>query len=162
MKKILFLVGRWHAIPHRFIYSLIFPRVMCMCIARKIFQRMSAVLYCKNTAAGLRLEIISGSMRIVSINHRIAEFLASYFDVIFAINELTHPGEKRLMAFCERQCEKLPADFRRNMEQLFCDMYGRPENISGDIDAMISGLEKTFTVSTRDRQMRKWFLFVSV
>ncbi len=79
----------------------------------------------------------------VSINHRIAEFLASYFDVIFAYNELTHPGEKRLMAFCERQCEKLPADFRRNMEQLFCDMYGRPENISGDIDAMISELEKT-------------------
>lgn len=79
----------------------------------------------------------------VSINHRIAEFLASYFDVIFAINELTHPGEKRLMAFCERQCEKLPVDFRRNMEQLFCDMYGRPENISGDIDAMICELEKT-------------------
>lgn len=72
--------------------------------------------------------------------------------VIFAYNELTHPGEKRLMAFCERQCEKLPADFRRNMEQLFCDMYGRSENISGDIDAMICELEKLLQLQQeRDR-----------
>jgi hypothetical protein len=54
----------------------------------------------------------------VSINHRITEFLASYFDVIFAYNELTHPGEKRLIALCEQHCKKLPANFRVNLEQL--------------------------------------------
>lgn len=78
----------------------------------------------------------------VSINHRIAEFLASYFDVIFAYNELTHPGEKRLVELCEKQCEKLPADFRENLERLFYDMFGRPESISDDIDAIVSELEK--------------------
>ncbi len=78
----------------------------------------------------------------VSVNHRITEFLASYFDVIFAFNELTHPGEKRLIALCEKQCKKLPSDFRRNLEQLLCDMFGRPENISDDIDAIVSELEK--------------------
>ena len=78
----------------------------------------------------------------VSINHRITEFLASYFDVIFAFNELTHPGEKRLISLCEKQCKKLPADFRNNLEQLFRDMFGRPNNISDDIDIIVSELEK--------------------
>lgn len=79
---------------------------------------------------------------IVSINHRVTGFLASYFDVIFAFNELTHPGEKRLIELCERQCKKLPINFRGNLEQLFYDMFGRPENISDDIDAIVSELEK--------------------
>ena len=51
----------------------------------------------------------------VSVNHRVTEFLASYFDLIFAINELTHPGEKRLMALCKRDCKVLPENFEESV-----------------------------------------------
>ena len=55
---------------------------------------------------------------IVSINHRISAFLASYFDVIFAVNSLLHPGEKRLIKFALNNCKQLPENFEKNIELL--------------------------------------------
>jgi hypothetical protein len=40
----------------------------------------------------------------VNLNNRISAFLASYFDIVFAINELTNPGEKRIMEICLKKC----------------------------------------------------------
>ena len=54
----------------------------------------------------------------VSVNHRISAFLASYFDIIFAKNELLHPGEKRLVKFAIENCKFLPMDFEHNIEKL--------------------------------------------
>ncbi|MBR2525431.1 DUF4037 domain-containing protein [bacterium] len=55
---------------------------------------------------------------LVSVNHRISAFLASYFDIIFAINELLHPGEKRLIKYAKDNCKKLPKSFEENIEKL--------------------------------------------
>ena len=43
----------------------------------------------------------------VSVNHRISAFLASYFDVIFALNETLHPGEKRLINYAKENINSL-------------------------------------------------------
>ena len=64
----------------------------------------------------------------VSINHRITEFLASYFDLLFAINEITHPGEKRLVQLCKKQCKILPKNFEENLNLLFSYMYTEEKN----------------------------------
>ena len=53
-----------------------------------------------------------------SINHRISAFLASYFDIIFAKNELLHPGEKRLTEYAKANCKILPCDFEKNINLL--------------------------------------------
>ena len=55
----------------------------------------------------------------ISVNHRISAFMASYFDVIFAKNELLHPGEKRLVKFALNNCKILPKDFEENIRELF-------------------------------------------
>jgi hypothetical protein len=54
----------------------------------------------------------------VNINNRISAFLASYFDIIFSINELTNPGEKRLVEICIDNCKILPNYFEENIKKL--------------------------------------------
>ncbi len=54
----------------------------------------------------------------VSVGHRISAFLASYFDVLFAKNEILHPGEKRLINFAKNNCKILPKNFEEDMNEL--------------------------------------------
>ena len=49
---------------------------------------------------------------LVSVNHRLAGLLASYFDIIFAFNRVLHPGEKRLVQKTVELCERLPKNFQ--------------------------------------------------
>lgn len=76
----------------------------------------------------------------VSVNHRIAGFLESYFDVIFAVNRLTHPGEKRLVQICKERCEILPRDFEENLNKLLAE---KPtEKINDIIDDMTAKIKE--------------------
>lgn len=76
----------------------------------------------------------------VAVNHRVAEFLASYFDVIFALNEMTHPGEKRMQQICSAECTLLPENFDQNLNRLFDGMFR--ECISPVIGEMVAELKK--------------------
>ena len=55
---------------------------------------------------------------LVSVNHRIAAFLASYFDALFAMNRIFHPGEKRQVSHALKHCFRLPADFKECLDEL--------------------------------------------
>lgn len=78
----------------------------------------------------------------VSVNHRVSAFLESYFDLLFALNEQTHPGEKRLIPLCREMCAKLPEDFEKNLNRLFSHMFTQPEAVSEDLDRILSALVK--------------------
>ena len=55
----------------------------------------------------------------ISVNHRIAAFMASYFDIIFALNKVYHPGEKRMIKYAQKHCKILPDQFEENINELF-------------------------------------------
>ena len=77
---------------------------------------------------------------LVSVNHRVTEFLASYFDIIFALNEMTHPGEKRMQSICSKECSILPNNFDTNLNRLFEGMFRK--NISSVISDMVDEIKK--------------------
>ncbi len=55
---------------------------------------------------------------LISVNHRVAVFLASYFDIIFALNEITNPGEKKIIPFVYQNCSKIPDSLDLEIEKL--------------------------------------------
>ncbi len=54
----------------------------------------------------------------VNVINRVNEFLNSYFDIIFAYNEIYHPGEKRLIKYLKAKAKELPQDFEENITSL--------------------------------------------
>jgi uncharacterized protein DUF4037 len=60
----------------------------------------------------------------VAVNHRVAAFLASLFDVLFAVNRATHPGEKRLLAHAAASCPRRPEGLDRLVGALLSAVPG--------------------------------------
>lgn len=75
-----------------------------------------------------------------SINHRVTGFMETYFDIIFALNEMTHPGEKRLVSICKSKCKILPKNFEENINKLFEDLYRNPKSLSNDLFNIVNEL----------------------
>ena len=60
---------------------------------------------------------------LISMNHRTSEFFASYFDLLFALNEQTHPGEKRMLDYAKSNCALLPKQFEETIRDYFQLLY---------------------------------------
>ncbi len=83
----------------------------------------------------------------VSVLHRKAALLASYFDVLFALNELTHPGEKRLVAWAKEHCLLLPLRFEAEMERV-CNTVGSDTLVA--VHRLLDSLDEIFQLSVLD------------
>ena len=89
---------------------------------------------------------------LVSVNHRTAAFLETYFDVLFALNEATHPGEKRLVQLCRERCRVLPAGFEDNLNRLFQDLYHAPGRVADDVRAIAAELEQLYRAAQAEER----------
>ncbi|NLQ74993.1 nucleotidyltransferase domain-containing protein [Streptococcus mutans] len=87
-------------------------------------------------------QIIKAVMRkdIVSFNHRVTAFLETYFDLIFALNMLTHPGEKRMIAYAEQNAQSLPNHFQKNIERLIYGATCHPYDIQDILNDILNEL----------------------
>ena len=83
----------------------------------------------------------SERMDIISVNHRITEFLASYFDILFAYNRVTHPGEKRLIAQAKALCKELPEHFEEDINIILRHSY--------EVDLLVEALVSSIRNLTR-------------
>ncbi|WP_225225530.1 DUF4037 domain-containing protein [Komarekiella delphini-convector] len=100
----------------------------------------------RNNISAYTQQLESAARRhdLVSINHRIAALIASYFDIVFAINYLPHPGEKRLVEFAKKFCDKLPRDMEKQINNLILAISStvNAQEISKKTNMLIESLDE--------------------
>lgn len=79
---------------------------------------------------------------IISINHRITAFLASYFDIVFALNEIPHPGEKKLLRIIKEQCRKVPECWEQNIREVLKRSGSCDPAIMPALDQLMNSLKE--------------------
>ncbi len=119
-------------------FSIPYPETL----RQNILERGWKLLDTAMPAYTLQIQKAAQRGDLVSINHRTAAFLETYFDMLFALNRKTHPGEKRLMQLCREQCEILPDSFEENLHRLFSHMFTDPEAVTEDIRRILDTLSK--------------------
>jgi predicted nucleotidyltransferase len=77
----------------------------------------------------------------ISVNHRVAAFLASYFDILFAVNETLHPGEKKILKILQDNKFRLPRDMEINVNNILKYVALNDSTILLEIDALIGNLD---------------------
>jgi len=76
----------------------------------------------------------------VNVNHRVAAVLASYFDILFAVNRALYPGEKRLLGQASRHCPQRPARMAEQVQALLA-AAATGEGMLAALDGLIDDLD---------------------
>ena len=76
---------------------------------------------------------------LVSINHRVTAFLESYFDVLFALNLMSHPGEKRQLE-AAAACSARPDRLEQDVTELLRSIAGPGDTITA-VDRLADAMD---------------------
>ncbi|WP_295159782.1 DUF4037 domain-containing protein [uncultured Brachyspira sp.] len=114
-------------------------------LKNNIIEKNYNVMYGKKTASFYeQLEKAVKRNDIVSINHRTASVLSSYFDILFALNKEMHAGEKKILNYVLRLCRVIPDDFEKDLKNVIFHTIDDMHNgsILEKIENLIKKIEK--------------------
>lgn len=116
-------------------------------LRRRIIAHNHPVLRTIYTSYANQIDKALARADLVSLNHRIAALLASYFDCLFAANRVLHPGEKRLVEFAESQCRWRSPTMAEDITALLRDAVVEPASVGRRVQALLDGLDAALAAS---------------
>ncbi len=85
---------------------------------------------------------------LISVNHRLAALFASYFDVLFALNAVMNPGEKKIMKFVLEQCSKIPNNLQQQVELILQSAACGEKILLQQLDTLLDRLDDLLVKKT--------------
>lgn len=116
-----------------------YPEALVKAIIAKNQPLLNDLLF---SAYSHQLEKAVSRGDLVSINHRVGAVLASYFDILWAVNRLPHPGEKRLINLTEAACSNRPVNMRKDVETLLQAAGVGDKTVLEALDLLVSHLDE--------------------
>ena len=130
--------NRYSALQNK--YRIPYPATL----KRNIIQRQSLLLETSLPAFSKQIKKALKRKDILTLNHRSSEFFASYFDLLLALNEQLHPGEKRMLSYAKENCALLPQDFEAHIQTYFQNLYqwDKPQETLDTLNQLLENLKK--------------------
>ena len=106
-----------------------------------ILQKNHALLRRQMPAYLFKIEKALMRQDRVSLNNLMSRFMASYFDIIFAVNEKLHPGDKKLVSYALRRCRHIPKNFEARINRCFELAGGARQELTAELNLLIDELD---------------------
>lgn len=111
-------------------------------LRRAIIDHNQPVLRGMITSYRAQIAKAIGRGDLVSVNHRLAALLASYFDIVFAFNRVYHPGEKRLLERAQALCARLPRDMAADVTAVLVEGGNASAGLLPALDRLLDRLDE--------------------
>lgn len=109
-------------------------------LAKKIIEENYPLIKDSMPALLGQVKKAVGRNDLLSINHRITEYFAIYFDIVFAVNLEPHPGEKRMLEYALKQ-DFIPKNMEIDITRLFNMVYHDNEAMVQSLQSLSDNLE---------------------
>lgn len=110
-------------------------------LARNIVSKNLPLLGSGLPAYRGQIEKALGRKDFVSVNHRMAAYLASWFDILFAVNRVPHPGEKRLVELAPSLCQRKPPRWEEDLSAALSLAASGSSGLLDALDRLSAGIE---------------------
>lgn len=108
-------------------------------LAEAIIERSSRLLQGSLASYDRQIRKAVKRQDILSMAHRTSAFLESVFDLLFALNRIPHPGEKRMMEQLLSSGSLIPDHFEQNVQALL-QIQSVPEEAVKSMDSLLASI----------------------
>lgn len=78
---------------------------------------------------------------LLSVNHRLAAFFESYFDILYALNKVKNPGEKKVLAYVQKACRQKPKNLHKRIEEILLLGASGDKKLLEALDLLLDDLD---------------------
>ncbi|MET0401443.1 MAG: nucleotidyltransferase domain-containing protein [Cystobacter sp.] len=110
-------------------------------LRQAIVAKNHPVLRSKLSSYFEQIELALNRADAVSVQHRVTAVLASYFDILFAVNRVAHPGEKRLLEHARRLCPLRPSELESQVATVIRAVGDPGLGLLSHLQVLLDGLD---------------------